>query len=462
MRIRHQPIAESWAFTAPVFRRSNTEEAVLATGSLRASIRQSAVLRLLTLPVGVVAGLLAIRLVVGAEGDTGFAVYALIAGVVTLVPFADLGVGAAVTDAAARRLELGEEGLNRVLVTSIRTLVVAGSVMLAVAWVVAALGGWSPLLGLGASEDVDLAVALAISVFVLGLPASLGYRVLVGAGYNHIAVGLQGLTQAVALGFLGLFVINDAPVWLLPSAPGMGATVTAVVAAVWAQRLSLVSLFSLIASALTPSFAGQRIRQLALPMLIIQVSLPLTFQTDRLVLSWVTSLREVAQYSFVAPLYVALFSIVAATGGSMWAHFGARRREGPVAVRQMARLMGAFSLGGLLLAMMLILLGPAVVRFMTHDGTSVPLSVYATFGCLIWVHSLWLPLGMYFTDPSGLRFQAIGCSVMAVVNIAVGVALAAKWGAAGPPLASAVAIAVGLLIPGVNRYRRLARKTPTQ
>jgi hypothetical protein len=64
------------------------------TGSskLFSSAAQSFGARAFTLPVIAIAGLLLTRLVVSNVGEVGYATYALIVGLVALVPFLDLGI----------------------------------------------------------------------------------------------------------------------------------------------------------------------------------------------------------------------------------------------------------------------------------------------------------------------------------------------------------------------------------
>lgn len=116
------------------------------TGASRAFVVRAA-----TMPVVAVAGLLAARVTVSSLGVDGYALFALVVGLAALNPVGDLGVGAAVTDAVARRHELGDEGVQRVLSTSLRVLIVISLVLTLVAWALASLGKWSTLLGVPAS-----------------------------------------------------------------------------------------------------------------------------------------------------------------------------------------------------------------------------------------------------------------------------------------------------------------------
>ena len=78
------------------------------------------------------------------------------------------------------------------------------------------------------------------------------------------------------------------------------------------------------------------------------------------------------------------------------------------------------------------------------------------------------PLGMYMTDPRGLRFQVVPVLVLVPVNFALSWWLTAPLGAAGPILGSAVSVLVCQLVPytwwvrrDVARRRALDHPSPS-
>ena len=112
------------------------------TGSskLFSSAAQSFGARAFTLPVIAIAGLLLTRLVVSNVGEAGYATYALIVGLVALVPFLDLGIGAAVTDAVSRRDSSPAGDVASVIHRSVRILGLLALGVIAVSWIFAGLG----------------------------------------------------------------------------------------------------------------------------------------------------------------------------------------------------------------------------------------------------------------------------------------------------------------------------------
>ena len=410
--------------------------------------------RAITLPVIAVAGLLVTRVVIDALGSDGYASYALIVGLASLVPFLDLGLGAAVTDAVARHATSDPVDTAAVLRRSQRILVGVGVGIAIAAWLLAAFGIWHLVLGVSANSSVEVAAAVGFTFFGAGLPLSLGARVLQGLGRNHLAVSLQSLQALTALLVVAAAASTSAPFWVFVAGPFLGTFVVA--AASWAlARRSLQSLNPSTAPAQDAPPRSPAIALYAVPMLIIALAEPVAWQADRIILSHASTLNAVAQYSLVFALFGPLNSLIAASGGSLWPVFARRRTVGAVTGGDVARTTAGFAGVGLLLSAAMILIGPLLVRFMARDAVEVPWHLFWAFAALLLLVAMWIPTGMVLTDPQGLRIQAGLVIGQVIINIPLSIVLAARWGAIGPVVASAVAIAVsncvGWLIFSVRR-----------
>ena len=425
--------------------------------SLWRGARRAFVVRAVTLPVAALAGLLAARVIVSTLGVNGYALFALVVGLAALNPVGDFGVGAAVTDAVARRHELGAEGVKQVLRTSLRTLTVASLVVTLMAWTFAALGSWSPLLGVPPTREVEVAVAASLTVFAAGLPLGLSNRVLLGAERNEIALAFQGGSGVLALLIILLAARLDAPLWAYVAAPSAGLAFASAAAWPMASSASGLALMEIVRSAAVRARPGAPIAHLAGPMLVITASLPIAYQSDRLLLSHLSNLGEVAIYALGAQLYSALFGLIGAAGMSLWPMFARRRAHHPVARHELIRLSALFAIVGLVLAITLVAAGPWVAQFVSKGQIEVGYGVFAAFGLLLVVQASWFPTAMLLTDRDGLRFQAVTHVVMMVINLAASAVLASRIGAAGPVLASAGSLAIAVWIPGMWRALRHAK-----
>ena len=430
-------------------------DSVIATHGLLADARRAFVVRAATLPVTAVAGLLAARITVSTLGVDGYALFALVVGVWALIPIGDLGVGAAVTDAVARRHELGAAGVQRVLRTSLRVLVAVWVAVALAAWALAALGWWAPLLGLPPSADVEVAVATALTLFAAALPLGLSRSVLLGAERNDINLAFQGGSSIVALLIILLAAATHGPLWTYVAAPSTGAALAAAASWPMASAASGLSLTETVRSAAVRAHPGARIAHLAGPMLVITTALPIAFQSDRLLLSHLSNLSQVATYSVGGQLYASLFALIGAAGMSLWPMFARRRANQPVLRYELIKLSAVFTLVGVLLAALLVAAGPWVAHFISKGKIDVGFGVFAAFGLFLVVQASWFPTGMLLTDRAGLRFQAVASVVMMAINIPASAMLAQRIGAAGPVLGSVGAMVMAMWVPGV--WRALSR-----
>jgi len=426
--------------------------------SMLTGARRAFLVRGCTLPVAAVAGLLAARVTVSTLGVDGFALFALVVGLAALNPIGDLGVGAAVTDAVARRRDLGVDRVQRVLRTSLRVLISVSVVLTLAAWTIAGLGLWAPLLGVSPSRDVEVAVATTWTLFAAGLPLGLSSRVLLGAERNDIALAFQGVSGVLALLMILLAAAIQAPLWAYVAAPSAGAALAAGAAWPIASATSGLSLSEAVRSAVLWARPGARIAHLAGPMLVITAALPIAFQSDRLLLSHLSTLGQVAVYAVGAQLYSSVFGLVGAAGMSLWPMFARRRAHEPVTRHELIRVSTIFTFVGALLAVLLVAVGPWVAQFVSKGKIEVGYDVFIAFGLLLVVHASWFPTGMLLTDRDGLRFQAVAAVAMMVINVPASAVLAHHIGAAGPILGSVGAIVIAMWIPGVRRGLDLAQR----
>jgi O-antigen/teichoic acid export membrane protein len=192
-------------------------------------------------------------------------------------------------------------------------------------------------------------------------------------------------------------------------------------------------------------------------MAIIGAALPVAYQSDRLVLAHFSTISAVAMYSAAAQLFTPLLSLVAVSGQALWPLFRARQSRSQAVKRSELLLYTAvFATIGALGALALVLAGPTAACWLTAGAVRPSGVLMAVFGSLLAIHAIHLPAGMLALDPAGMRFQAKTSTVMALVNVPLSILLAAKMGAAGPAIASAVSIAAVMLVPTQLRvYRQM-------
>lgn len=414
--------------------------------------------RLATLPSSIVASLAVTRLISDSYGAQGFAIYALIVTLPAMLPIADLGFGAAVTDALARRHIYGIDEYRSMIQSAVVVLACVGSLMAIVSIVLGVLGAWPVLLGVR-SNEANVAASVAIAIFGIGLPSSLGYRVLLGLARNHVNVLIQGGSVLLTLASVSVLVVLSVPLPWIVSAP----VVSQILAGALAWRIGRRSL-----AVEVPRVRGSRDRRslrpllsMALPMSIVSACLALAFQSDRVVLSHVSSTTELASYSLGAQIFTPALSVVSVAGLSLWPRYAGQRRadgKSDTKLREYVCIVAVFALAGLCIGLLLVWFGPFVGDIASGGVIVIGRDLMVAFAVLILVQSIHFPGGMFLTDVSGLRAQAVMSAVMLLINLPLSVLLARSLGAVGPVLGSAIAMVVAVLVPtAVLVVRRVDR-----
>ena len=430
------------------------------SSSARDQVGRSMLMRLGVIPVAGACGLLTARVVVSAIGVSGYGIAALVATLPALLPSADLGVGAAVTSAVAAGGS--KDDVFRVVLASLRVLLVIAGVLVVLAVTLATMSMWSVLLGLPSTPSTNWAIGASVALFGLSLPLAIGARVLLGGGRNHISVLVYGLSAPVVLLLCLIGRALDAGLWLYAAAPAIASLVTGLVGCRQAMRRTAVDLGAAFRQAFHRQVKSAPIRHIAGPMAVISACLPLAYQSDRLVLSHVSTVTELAIYSAGAAMFAPLLSVISSGGQSLWPIFVRARLRSPESDvrRPFLRAVVAFVSLGLASGLALVVFGPWLGTWMLRSQLSVPVSLMASLGLLLVAQASCYPPGMLLTDPAGLRFQAKTASAMLLLNIPLSVLLASHLGAPGPVLGSVISIAVCLWLPGMlMSLRRLRRPT---
>lgn len=426
---------------------------------MRHSVVRGGVARLVTLPVTAIAAFASAAVTVREVGVSAYGYVTLVAMLGALIPFADLGLGAAIQSATAVAKDRSSDPqMERVLISSFRLLVASGVVVAVSAFVVAGTVGWSGPLGVpkGAPFDTDLVVPIVLSFFAVGLPLGVGLRILIGLERNDVAVGIAALTPVVTLGLVLLFSRFGASIEAYTVAQPAATLATAVASLVAAARLSGVRMLQVIRRAALPHvYRGARVAGAAAPMFVIMVALPIALQSDRLILSHRSGAVELTQYALAVQVYASVWSVLYSAGISLWPLFARRGAQGDDLRRPWLNAIRGFFVSGALAGALLLVVLPLIVSVVGGGTVKAPMILAASFAALLIVQTAHLPSAMLLTKPTHLRFQALCVLIMLVINVCLSWVLARPIGAAGPVIGSVAAIAVAQLVPGLWMARRV-------
>lgn len=400
---------------------------------------------MVAVPLSAVLGIVVTRLLIEQYGEAAYAQYALIVGIATLLPFIDLGLGAAIMNAAAAAEDpRDDERLHLTLVSSLRLLGLSASVVVGAAALITALGVWPVLLGDAIDGDGAITAGLCLGVIGLTLLVAVGQRLLAGLGRYVWVVVINAFQTPMVLLVLAVMIVTGLGdgVYLALVAY----VVTAVLAAfsLWQANRIVRPTYG---RALRDAFRFRQVRgasvyDTAWPMLVVTVAGALALQTDRLVLSHVSTIEALAEYSLAWQIFNPAVAIVATATVALWPIFARARAQGvasEVSPERMAALFG----GTAVVAVIVLALASGLLTDLASGGRiELSLGLVLGFAALVVVQAVKFPLGTYLTDPAGLRFQAAMISIMLPVKILVSLWLAGWLGAVGPVLGSILGVSL--------------------
>ena len=419
--------------------------------------------RIILMPIQVAASALVTFLTIRAIGVQGYATVGLLVGLQALFGFSNLGTSAAVSNAAGASLTLGVEHLTRVSVSALRVTLLAGATLVSVSGLVALLGYWPEILGKGDPQLLTLGALVATAAVALLQPLSQGGGILMATGHTVSATALMVLSSLVTLALVIGATLNQASPVIYVVCPFLAQVGVALLSCSIAARTVGLRLRTLMASAVDRSFRGAQIMHEARPALVMWVLLPLAYQTDRLLISHLSTAGQLASYNLSAQIFAALFSIVAIGSASLWGHYAnARVSENLPAAGAFVRLSFAFAGIGTILGVVYVFATPFVVSLLSNRQVKISTLTLVCFGVLLVVQSFHQPSAMLQTDELGLRFNAGAVAVMTALNLTLGLILTGPLGAAGPVLSSVIALTIGLALPSFIRARHTLARSNQQ
>lgn len=405
----------------------------------------STVARAMVMPVSALAVLWSSSLVTQQKGVEGFALFSIFVALPYMVPVSDFGISVSVTDTLAKK------GLNSpefrfvwrrtlLLLTGISILTVAVSCYLALHQ------KWAIVLGLPPNSDTEIAGLAMMAIMAAGIPLGAGQRVLLGQNRQTLSTLLTSSSGIVSL----------AAVWVALTLPSTGYTQLAVAYGLGPLLMQVV-IFIVAARSLRaatrpnvpsgPPVERVKILRVAAPMALLTIALPLTYQSDRVLLSHFSDILEVAKYSFVSMYYVPLLSIVTVGSQALWPMFMKTVSTPRRLDRQFRKADKLFAGLGLLMMVGLVAVGPAMTAIVSAGKGNAPLDLYVVFGVMLLLFGLNATPGMLLMDHKGRIIQAAGAVIMLICKIPLSILLIPLMGATGAVIATLIPMTLCMIIP---------------
>lgn len=414
------------------------------------------------MPIGVVVGLLITRLVITHFGEAAYGQYGLLVGLGSLLPFADLGLSAAILNAVASTRTPGQDQRVRLtMVSAFRLMAISAVVIGLIAATITVLGGWRVLLGKGLDfGNGSLAAGVCLALIGINVPFGVGQRILNGLSRNHVTIVLNALNRPLVLAAVATVVVLDLPVGGFVAVFAYAAALLLGVATtVVAARHIRPAVGVAVRDALrVRTVRGAKVFDVAWPMLLQMIALPLAMQSDRIVLSHFSDLAALNQYNFAMQLFTPITLVLSSAGVTLWSVFAGQRAgisQRKASPHRMAAVFGAVAA---LAVICVAALSPILSDVATDGRITLPWLLMAAFSAFVIARGANQPLGMYLTDGRGLRFQALMIVAMLPLNLGLSIALAGPLGASGPILGSAAGVLLCQTVPNWIFVRWLRRK----
>lgn len=432
----------------------------VAKGPLR-SVGSSLGARMLTFPITAIAGLGTSYILISSYGPEVYGTVALLSTLFLLIPFADLGMGAPIMNGVSSA-SLDEREKHQ-LVRRVFLTLSTTSVLLVIATIIAgSFISWDSILG---NETLDprafnISFSLAICAFLLSIPFGVGQRILVGLNLNHWAIFIACSSSLVALAATFLVTQTGFSPAYAAISPSIGILISSILGLVYGLRRLRMPIGLIFTSG--PLRVFELLRSSA-PMLVIMLAVPLAFQSHRVILSHVSSASQLAEYSLGMQIYLPIWSLISTASISLWPLFSGQRSSGGNSQRLFKISLAVFAASGVLVGGLLIAIAPVFAGVVSSGQIKLNWGFLGALALLLTAQCIQQVPGTFLTSVRGLRFQSVCVVIMCAAAIGSAVAVSARLGAAGPILATALAVLIFQVSPGLwLSVRTIRRVDPWQ
>lgn len=447
------------AVEAPGVTASRVRDALGRLGKTWGFVLRAAGAKVLVMGVSALFGLITTRLVIQHFGTAAYAQYGLLASFPTLLPFADLGIGAAVLNAVGASDRVRDDQLvQRTITTALRILTVSAVLIATGGVLLQLLDAWPTLLGDGLLPNAGITATLCLVIYASVLPLAVGQRIIVGMRRSATQILSQGVVSPA------FFLAVTACIWLaIPAGPQLsllsyGAnTLTTFICLAVAWRAT----FPLLRDAMRDvprlrAVPGVKVLDVAWPQLVQSLVIPVGFAFDRILISHFGTAGMLARYNLAYQLFGLVTQVIVVAGVALWPFYARQRATGRIS--SPAGPVLVYSALALVLGLGLAILAPWLMGFLSQGQIAPDMWTLLGFVAYGVVTAAKQPLGMYMTDPRGMRAQIPWVLVMVPANLALAVLLIGRLGAGGPMVAATLTSLVFQVIPYAVWVRRDLRR----
>ncbi len=417
--------------------------------------------------VTVLTSLVSVPLTVSYLGVERYGMWMTISSLITILRFADLGLGNGLLNAVAEAYGRDDHETASEYVSSAFYLLSGIALVLAVAF---AIGysriPWPQVFNVtsqSAASEAGPAVAAFMTCFLLSIPLGVVQRTQLGYQEGFI----NGIVDAAGrlLGLVGVLLaitMRAGLPWLVLAMSG-GPVVAAL--------LNAIEMFGCRRRSLRPHLhrmtrsATRKVLSTGLLFFVLEVVGALAFASDNLVIAQVLGASAVTLYAVPMKLYQMLESVLGVVLNPLWPAYGeaAARQDNSWIRKTFGKSLGFSALFSALGSLILVVFGSQIVELWT--GSAVVPSTGLLLGLGVWttLKIAGAAVAVFLNGIGVIGFQTVTAVLMGASALILKVLLSRAVGLPGIAWATTIAYVVCVAIPMMIYVPRLMRKAlPSQ
>nr|WP_296065446.1 lipopolysaccharide biosynthesis protein [uncultured Actinoplanes sp.] len=390
-------------------------------------------------------------LITGSLGAVEYGAYAVITAIASFLPWADFGVSLSMITTVSQAEGRGDRAAIRVVIsTGLVMLTAVAGVLLAAGLLLWAVVDWRTVLGLtdpGVTGDVSLAVLFIFLSFVVGIPANLGMKVMLGLQMSRAFAFWQAAAVPVVIAaVLAGHALGAGLPWFVLATVGTP-NAMALLASLWLFRRARRDLTPRIRladrSRLRPMLS------LGTAFAVNSAAWAVSYSTTNIVISHVHGPDAAGVYNISERLSIVGFMVFESLLLPLWPMFGAGLAAGDYATAR-ARLRTATlasTVIGVLVSAAFVLAAPSVIRVWLGAAFVPPLGLLVALAVCSVIQFVAQPFTLVLNGAGAKRFLLVSALLMAATTLPLSVLLANTVGITGPAWALCISIGGFVLVP---------------
>lgn len=391
--------------------------------------------------IGLLTSLISVPLTFRYLGAERYGLWMVLTSIISIMGFADLGIGNGVVNSVSEAYGKGDRVLAREYVTSAFVLLLGIAAVLALAGLVAyPFIPWSRVFNVKsytvASEGAEAFLVL-FYWFLANIPLSVVTRAQAGLQQAYWSQLIGACGNIFSLLALVLVIAMHANLAALVFASTFG-SIVAILINGW--LLFREHPWLLPAWHSVRGKSANKIFKLGLMFFVLQSAVAVGFTSDNIVIAQILGAAAVAVYAVPQKLFGVVSMLVSMGISPIWPAYGEALARGDVTWVRRAfwRSIRVIVLLAVPVCTILVFAGPWILRVTMGKSLHVPMSVLAVLGIWGVVSTVSIPVSLLLNGVGAMKAQAIIAVVASLSNLTLSIFLTRRLGVIGVCLGSSI------------------------